>query len=105
MTTCQRRLKEGGAVNWPQHIKISVLFFSEMPELQDTLGVWFNSSKPEAVSICATAQYVRGLSLSDLSVVQRTDSPVALSNIQMGICPVLGVDVYSIFSSYVFVGA
>lgn len=51
------------------------------------------------------AQQMRGPVLSDLSDIQRTDSSVALSTIQMGICLMPGVDVFCIFPSHVFEGA
>lgn len=51
------------------------------------------------------AQQMRGPALSDLSDVQRTDFSVALSSIQMGICPMPGVDVFSVFPSHVLEGA
>lgn len=51
------------------------------------------------------AQQMRGPALSDLNDVQRTDSSVAFSSIQMGICPVPGVDVFCVFPSHVFEGA
>jgi len=51
------------------------------------------------------AQQMRGPALSDLGDVQKTDSSVALSNIQTGVCPMPGVDAFCIFPSHVFEGA
>lgn len=49
------------------------------------------------------AQQMRGLALSDLGDIQRTDF-CSILQIQMGICLMPGVDVLCIFPSHVFEG-
>lgn len=89
----------------PQQKVISALFSSK-PSAPAQFGCEFTPASLRQfhfMQLCLLSRWEAQVSL--ICDVQRTDSSIALSSIQMSICPMLGVDVFWVSPNRVFEGA